>query len=605
MTFRWVVIYATFLPGASLAAQTQRATDSAIARALDGAMPGVMKRMDIPGAVLTIVHGHTVLLNKGYGVADRERSLAVSADSTVFRIGSVSKIFTAMAALQLEDSGKLRLDADIRPLVRDIRAGDSPLTMSAILTHTAGFDERSLGYLSRNVHDSLDLARVLGQAMPARHSQKPDVPGYSNHGYGLAGLAIERVVGMPFNRFVESRVFAPLGMTSTAYIIPPLPAVARRRAAEYRSTGERRDFTFSPTYPAGNVGTTGSDMARLLRALLGNDTSVLSSRARARLMGPEVIYHPQLPPMGLGLAAQRLGGELAWMKGGASRSHSGLVAVFPRLDLALFVAVNRQEPLVWESLMRTLGDSLPKWGGAQGSPAKPAATTTPAAAAGVYRWTRTPRSSVEKVAGLALQLRVTQRGDALQVDGGELSGSWTRIDTALYRRRDGRELGARVEANGRVTHLMSIVGAQPVAFERIPFYETTRFESGMALGGLALAIAAAVAAARAPARIDLSPWERSAIVALPVMEIATLVSSVMLARDGDALAFGPTPALYATTALTTATALVALAQVVASARVSSSAGMPRPRRTVYGAGAAGGLATIVFLSLNNLIGFRF
>lgn len=570
-------------------------TDSALVAIVTSEIQRLMNRLEVPGAVVTLIRGDQVLLKAAFGVADRERSLPVSTDSTAFRVASVAKVITAMAAVQLEHSGKLSLSEDVRRFVPDVPL-DKAVSMTRLLTHTAGLDERVIGYLARDTTDSLDLARVLAERMPPQTRADTLYPGYSNDGYALAALVVERVAGMPFNRYATERIFAPLGMTSTAFIIPPLPPLRRLVAAEYHSSGTRRPFSYSPSYPAGNLATTASDMRRFLSVLLHGDSTVLPASARERLLGAVHSYHPEMPAMGLGLAGQRIAGHTMWIKGGASRSHSAVVAVIPDLDVGLFVAVNRQEPL-WDRLLRAIGDSMRA---GQVAPLPP--PTSFLDAGGVYRLTRVPLASAVKVAGLGMQLRVNTRGDSLHVAGPEFEGVWARRGFRLYEHHDGRQLALHPGSDG-VDHIVSIVQGQPVTFERVPFHQSARVQVSAGLMSVVFAVAAAIGAARR--RREIGTFATTAMVGLPVMHLALFVGVLALAQQGDELAFGPTPLLYGAAGLATLAALVGIAQSLSAARASARPGLGAGFRVTFAAGALAGAVTTALLAANNLIGYRF
>jgi CubicO group peptidase (beta-lactamase class C family) len=607
------------LPWCTADAQVAALPDSVLTRILSDNAPRLMKALGVPGGVLVVVRGSHVLLNVPIGVSNTASGAPVSADSTTFRIASVAKIFTSLATLQLQASGAIQFDQDVRPLITDIAVGDRVLTMRDLLTHTAGFEEQSIGYLSHDTTSPIPLARVLQRSMPPRTRNDENTPGYSNMGYALAGLVVERVSGMPFDRYVSEKILQPLGMRSTAFVIPPMPALTTRLASEYRSTGERRVFAYSPSYPAGNIATTGADMARLLQVLVRGDAMILPVGRNSLFAGPALVYHPELPAMGLGLSGQRLGGHLMWIKGGASPSHSAVIALIPDLELGLFLAVNRQEPLVWDRLLQLLGDSIhsrsPDVAEHEAVPTPDNAVPTPneaiptsnLAADGDYRWTRTPLSSVEKLGGLFAQVRLWRTGDTLHIMGPQLGGRWVRNGRERYLRSDGNELALRTDANGRVTHVLSIVQGQPVSFDRIPLIQTTRFQTGTALIGTALVLLGGIAAARVRNRAGggIGPWDRLSMMAMPVAELATAVSVVVLARQGEQLAFGPIPALRVALVMSTVMAGAALAQSIAGGRLTANTGLGAGGRVTFGVSAVGGIALLGLLWSNNLIGFHY
>jgi CubicO group peptidase (beta-lactamase class C family) len=157
-----------------------RGTDSSIVTFLSTEVARQMKSLDVPGAVLTVVRDGRVIMNAAFGNSTVTPPAAVDAERTAFRIASVTKVFTALAVLRLVESGRLDLQADVRSTLRDIPIrGDvnGPLTLHQLLTHTAGFDERTLGYFNPPGQAPEPLATHLARAMPERSRQGRDIPG--------------------------------------------------------------------------------------------------------------------------------------------------------------------------------------------------------------------------------------------------------------------------------------------------------------------------------------------------------------------------------------------------------------------------------------------
>lgn len=238
---------------------------------LDGYMPFALNTSDIPGAVIVVVKDGQVLSARGFGYADVDKRTPVDGERTLFRPGSVSKLVTWTAVMQMVEQGKVDLDADVNTYLDfkiPERAG-KPVTMREIMTHTAGFEE-SVKYLI--VYDK-GKARPLGELLkawvPERIFDAGTTPAYSNYATALAGYVVERVSGMSFNDYVEKWIFAPLNMR-TATFRQPLPAAFEPLMAKgYGKPGEPSlGFEIVNPAPAGALSASGQDMANFMIAHL-------------------------------------------------------------------------------------------------------------------------------------------------------------------------------------------------------------------------------------------------------------------------------------------------------------------------------------------------
>jgi hypothetical protein len=310
--------------------------------------------------------------------------------------------------------------------------------------------------------------------------------------------------------------------------------------------------------------------------------------------------------MGYGLSGSMVNGREVWIKGGASPSHSAVLAVVPELDLGIFIAVNRQEPFFWERLIPTILTQVDSGKAAPRDGPRTVAVTNPAVL-GTYLWTRAPLRSVEKVIGLAAQIRVTSAGPDVVVSGSsEVAGRWVPVDSLSFRRTDGRVLGFRLDSSGVASYAFTIVQGQPASFERIPPYSSTTFQLGaLALGTAAGLVAAGTTLFRGRRESSQPAWARVATVTMPVAEITTLVAGIGLSRQSDLLQQGSTPLLHVALGLATATGVVALAQVAGSATLGVRSAGGSMTRGAYLLGAAGGAAIFWFLSSNNLVRLPF
>src|SRR5438270_12442610 len=161
---------------------------------LDALIPSQLQNRDIAGAVVSVVKDGQVLFAKGYGYADFAAKKPVIADQTLFRPGSISKLFTSTAVMQLVEQGKLDLERDVNDYLDFTipKTYPEPVTLRRLLTHTGGFEETLKNLFAANEQAIKPLHDYLVTAMPARIFPTGKVVSYSNYGFTLAGYIVER-----------------------------------------------------------------------------------------------------------------------------------------------------------------------------------------------------------------------------------------------------------------------------------------------------------------------------------------------------------------------------------------------------------------------------
>jgi len=188
---------------------------------IDGFMALQLLAAPAAGVTVAVVKDGQLFFAKGYGYADVDKSIRVDADKTLFRPGSVSKMFTWTAVMQLVEQGKLDLDTDVNEYLRDFKLPATfaaPVTLRNLMTHTPGFEDGGVGYLFKeSAAELVPLDQFLRQHMPAR-ARPPTTDfssganaSYSNYGAALAGRIVEIVSGESFDDYIEKHIFAPSG----------------------------------------------------------------------------------------------------------------------------------------------------------------------------------------------------------------------------------------------------------------------------------------------------------------------------------------------------------------------------------------------------------
>src|SRR6058998_3581534 len=238
---------------------------------LEGLIPSQLRNRNIAGAVVSVVKDGQVLFQKGYGYADVEEKKPVLPDQTLFRPGSISKLFTATAVMQLVEQGKLDLDRDVDDYL-DFpipKTYPEPITLRQLLTHTGGFEETLKNLFVAHESDIKPLRTYLVNQMPARIFPPGKVPSYSNYGFTLAGYIVEHASGEKFERYVDNHILKPLRMTNSTFDQPLPPQLAPQMSKGYLNASKKpHDFEFVQAAPAGALSTTATDMTRFMLAFL-------------------------------------------------------------------------------------------------------------------------------------------------------------------------------------------------------------------------------------------------------------------------------------------------------------------------------------------------
>jgi len=341
MTLLWAAVAsATTAPAHTLDAPDVNAW-------LDGIVRYGMQSADIPGGVVVVVKDGEVLTERGFGYADIETRKPVDPQSTLFRPGSVSKLFTWTAVMQQVEAGKIDLDADINRYL-DFRMPERdgpPITMRHLMTHTAGFEEVLKNLYAADSKRFLAVGAFLKGWTPRRVHAAGEQSAYSNYGATLAAYIVERVSGESFNAYVARHIFAPLGMDHSTFE-QPLPAhLAQHMSKGYPDASRQpKVFELINVAPAGSLSASGADMAKFMIAHLMNGTyrgaQILEAQT-ARLMHEEsFVQTPPLPGVALGFYHEdRNGHAIIGHAGDTELFHSDL-HLFLDDNVGLFVSFN-------------------------------------------------------------------------------------------------------------------------------------------------------------------------------------------------------------------------------------------------------------------------
>lgn len=337
-----LLITATASPLSRLSAQVIRPTADDLT-VMDERIQAEMTANNIPGVLIGVASRGRLLHVQSYGMANVELRVPVS-DSTVFEIGSISKQFVATAIMLLVEEGRVGLDDGIHKYLHDLPSEWLGVTVRQLLTHTSGIPD----YEEIQTYEAYRFRFTPEQIIRVAHSRPMDFePGtgwyYSNTGYFLLSLIVERIEGRPLGQVLRSRIFEPLGMNQTRLADPE--DIIPHRASGYwvdRMGVElmNRDATQpSSTLGAGGILSSVHDMAKWDEALYGEQ--LLSEASKAAMWTPTVLPNGDNTGYAFGWSVRPYRGHRSVGHGGQV---AGFVANFTRLlddEVAIIVFANR------------------------------------------------------------------------------------------------------------------------------------------------------------------------------------------------------------------------------------------------------------------------
>lgn len=297
----------------ALAAAPVRAQDiRALTRFVDSAATAVVSEQRTPGVSIAIVKGGRPLLIKGYGFADLENDVPATAE-TVYRIGSVTKQFTAAAILRLAEQGKLSLDDTLQRFLPTFPSQGHRVTIRHLLNHTSGIRSyTSLGVRwQRVIRNDLAPDSMIALFASEPFDFKPGAQWrYNNSGYFLLGAIIEKLSGKSYGQYLQDEFFTPLGLTSTIYC--DQAPIIKRRAQGYapRPNGgfiNAEPLSMTQPYAAGSLCSSVGDLVKWTTAL--SSGKVVSPASYKLMTTPDTLNDGKPLLYGFGLGTGMLGGH--------------------------------------------------------------------------------------------------------------------------------------------------------------------------------------------------------------------------------------------------------------------------------------------------------
>jgi CubicO group peptidase (beta-lactamase class C family) len=436
---------------------------------LDGYMPYAMATGDIAGAVVAVVKDGEIVTERGFGYADVASKRPVDPKLTLFRPGSVSKLFTWTAVMQLVEQGKLDLDTDVNKyLPADFqvppRVG-KPITLRNIMTHTAGYEEQIKNIITENP-ETADYVTLLKRWMPNRVFEAGTTPAYSNYATSLAGYIVERVSGEPFFDYIDKHIFAPLDMKHSTFRQPLPKELEPLMSTGYvQASQPAKKFEMVGPAPAGALSSPGEEMAHFMIAHLQNGeykgNRILKEETAKLMHDSPLTLLPPLNRMELGFFETNINGrEVIAHLGDTDYFHTSL-HLFLKENTGFYVSFNSggKEGAAHHLRLAMFSDFADRYfPGPRIETRVDEATAKQHAQMMTGNWigSRGAESTFFSVIGLIGQVKVTvgEKGDLVIPDAKDLAGQpikWVEVAPFVWQDANGHDLLAAKVVDNKVT----------------------------------------------------------------------------------------------------------------------------------------------------------
>lgn len=430
----------------------------------DGVFATIMQEEKIAGATFSVVRNGEIIINKGYGFADVASQVPVDPNKTLFRIGSISKLFVWISAMQMVEQGKLELDRDINDYLTDFKIPatfSEPVTLRSLLTHTPGFEDKLYRLFVLNADEMQPINEVLASQVPLRVRSPMQQASYSNHGTGIAQHLVEIASGMDFISYCETHILKPLGMHNTTLHQPIPEHLSAQMSKGYANVNGRyveKPFEFVPLQGVGGMSTTAADMALLMKALLNNSCldgfCLLEPSTYEMMLAPAFSHADGVNPSMLGFMNLKRNGREAFGHGGNTFYFHSRLTLIPAENTGYFYSFNTESGAMPSSKVSELlfDRFFP-----DEQPLKPAISLDEGwlkQFEGSYRFNRFPHSELFKMIALmnTASIKAEDGRLGLTMMGETIWG--VPVDSLTFRKEDSNELMVfTLDGNGRVENL--------------------------------------------------------------------------------------------------------------------------------------------------------
>ncbi|MGY8985235.1 MAG: serine hydrolase domain-containing protein [Sphingomonadales bacterium] len=418
---------------------------------MDGLIEPLMASKNSPAGTVSIMKDGKMIFSKGYGYQNIDDKTLVDVNKTLFRPGSVSKLFTWVAVMQMVEQGKLDLDADINTYLKTFQYDDTypgdPVTMRHIMTHTPGFEDGGLGYLIIEdpervlpINESLDKYRVARINPPGAQTS------YSNHGAATAGLVVENISGVPFNNYIKQFIFEPLGMASSSFHEPlPENLIDDMETTYTYAAGQYKEKPFELVGgfgPAGSMSGTSPDLVKFAQAILNggelNGVRILSEKTTKEMLTRNFTHDDRMMGMALGFYETEQNGIRLLGHGGDTGAFHSDLSIDHENNIVIFASFASEGGAAVRSAIVTsfYNQFFPREQVLLTGPSD--FTARSAEYAGTYFFWRASHTKFMKAFGLTGGVNVVPtENNSLIIVMGENGSEYVEIEKDLFIRTDG------------------------------------------------------------------------------------------------------------------------------------------------------------------------
>lgn len=456
-----------------------------------------MPKQHIPGAAVSVVKDGEIFFTKGYGYANVEKQIPVNADRTLFRVASLSKLFTATAAMQLYERDLLDLNADVNQYLPNFQLENpysEPVTAARMMMHTDGTTKRRIGIAARTAAEMKPLGDYLASHMPPVVWKPGELYSYSSHSTALLGYLVERLSNTPFAEYIDRNIFQPLQMQRSTFLQPPPPELAQDLAVGYQYRSGKFQpvpFLYLNIAPAASMSTTATDMAHFMIAQLQNgrynNSNILKPETVQLMHEQHFTHHPKLPGTGYGFRERlenniRMVGHL-----GSLRGYSSSLDLMPDRNIGIFIASNSFGGIHEKLLNQILDRYFPV-----ANEAPPIESRLSNAQlnrfTGTYRDLEYPRDTFAILSAPFERINIKKGSDRtllISTPGLFFMGNAPKIqlvpiEPLLFRRaKDDAFVAFGEDTEGQITYAFNPLWPKIGAYHRVPWYETIWVQFGL------------------------------------------------------------------------------------------------------------------------------
>lgn len=611
--------------------QAQGPTDAAEMEGfMDDLFAHHMEEYHIAGAAVSVVKDGQLFFAKGYGYADVENKIPVDAETTMFKIGSLTKLFTWTAVMQLVEQGKLDLDADINTYL-DFQIADTysqPITLAHLMTHTSGFEDIHADLVKLDEADLAPPREWLASHIPARVRPPGDVAAYSNYNAALAGYIVARVSGQSYSQYMQEHILEPLGMNSTTAQCPTPSELRVQESVGYMYEDGYQVFpqllTPEDIFPAGVIRASATDMARFMMMHLqdgfygdaATEIRILEESTARQMHGTVFTPHPHILGNAYGFFEFDDNGQRVIGHSGSGEPMESMLLLLPEQNIGVFVAynslgageLNRQH----FGFQRVFFDHY--YPAPAVEPVQPPSDFSARADrfVGAYKWTMSSYTTLEKFFALTgPTINVTNPGDGMLLLESPF-GDWRVVEEEplFFRFVDSSyHVAFREDVQGRIVYLFTDLTPM-MSFEKVPWYETLAFNMPLLMTSLLMFLSMPVVTfirfLRNRRRVaDQTPSSRRAsrlLVWISVLNLMFIVGNVMW---GKQIVFGVPFAYKVTLGLGVLSALLTVGALVYAVLAWKDRYWGVAFRVYYTIVTVAAAAFVWFLNQWNLLGWRY